>query len=201
MTVLRSILNVFFGWCINCVTLYLFSNRSHTLAYVANTGKIYAFGQGSSGQLGMGKKEAACFHPKICRGAWDTMQPSGIILREMFAGGDQSFAVVSLGSNALPPIDFRRQRPALLPLSLTLTKADQLCIALSKLQDEDSLLEDVLHREFEIMCGSLSGWNGSFLGPGDEHFATGSKVIGMDILQADEALTKLAIFCKAVGAV
>lgn len=168
------------------------------MVYIMDSGKIYGFGLGSNGQLWTGKREG-CSLPKICRGAWDIMQPSGVVLRELYAGGDQSFAVVALGSKPAPPIDFRLERPLITPLAFTTDNASRMTAALTKLEGEDALLDDAEMHELMMLCGCVCSWNSSFLEPSDLHYSTGSKVIGIDLEAAKDALGKLSEAFNSVG--
>lgn len=94
-----------------------FSIRYHTLAFVPAHGRIYAFGMGTSGQLG-GSTTANTNSPQLVQGPWVTSgsTPNGLsssdcmeldnpseslaicqrlIVSKILAGGDQSFALVS----------------------------------------------------------------------------------------------------------
>ena len=61
--------------------------RRHTLVYQEATRRLYAFGLGASGQLGNGRL-------KSCNAPEAVVLPEGARVTQIFAGGDQSFAVV-----------------------------------------------------------------------------------------------------------
>lgn len=81
-------------------------NRGHTLAYVPKSGKLYAFGLGENGQLGLSNTENknspfSIQGPFISgsrpRSRHSSMQVDNqgpeLRIRRIFAGGDQSFVV------------------------------------------------------------------------------------------------------------
>ena len=91
--------------CNICVTWIC---RCHTLAVVQSSGRVYGFGLGTSGQLGTGSMKNTPV-PTPVQGHWtnrerlqqtlvesqmDTSEGTspGVVVREVFAGGDQSFA-------------------------------------------------------------------------------------------------------------
>lgn len=89
--------------------------RCHTLAFVPSKGRIYAFGLCGSGQLGT-KSIANVNAPQLVLGQWETTvsvagannagaladesssvnsEGNHLVVRNIFCGGDQSFALVS----------------------------------------------------------------------------------------------------------
>ena len=83
--------------------------RCHTLAFIPSRGRVYAFGLGGSGQLGL-KSSNNMTSPQPVIGPWvapnssiqmevedfdDTSAIQTISVRKIFCGGDQSFALVS----------------------------------------------------------------------------------------------------------
>ncbi|OQV22441.1 putative E3 ubiquitin-protein ligase HERC4 [Hypsibius exemplaris] len=175
------------------------AGRFHTICYVRTTGKLYGFGLAASGQLGIGLR-ANSQHPVV--GATSLLQPAsenggrGQQLIELFAGGDQSFAVVSKTSRPLPPVDFATERPGRQVPALFTSKAEHFVKLLCDIQDDDFLLDTTTHHELEAVCGSLACWNGSFLGPGEDHFSTSLKTSGVDLTQAYDSLRSLSDACK-----
>lgn len=84
--------------------------RGHTLAYVPKSGKLYAFGLGGSGQLGMSSTEnknspfsvlspsAAGVGPECSHSAMEVdSQGPELRVRSIHAGGDQSFVIAHDG--------------------------------------------------------------------------------------------------------
>ena len=92
--------------------------RCHTLALVQPSGKVYGFGLATSGQLGAGPAEKTAT-PTLVRGQWLSCETltgvvrgelgeggsvvrgelgegvtGGMVVRDLFAGGDQSFATL-----------------------------------------------------------------------------------------------------------
>ena len=87
--------------------------RCHTLAFIPSHGRVYAFGQGGSGQLGL-MSSCNMNSPQLIAGPWiepnssthmDVDQDDSVIIdepavqleavRSIFCGGDQSFALVT----------------------------------------------------------------------------------------------------------
>ena len=164
--------------------------RFHTLTYVLNSGRLYGFGKGGSGQLALNNRDNQR-HPVPCQ----TMQELDGKLHEVFAGGDQSFAVMN---GSVTSVDFRLQRPLLSSPAWTIPVVERLEFSLGQLVDEESLLDDSLQQQLETLCLSLSSWNGAFLGPDDEHYYYGSKNPGVDLIEADKALIRLSKVMKTV---
>eukprot|EP00117_Sycon_ciliatum_P022599 scpid26700/ scgid19449/ Probable E3 ubiquitin-protein ligase HERC3; HECT domain and RCC1-like domain-containing protein 3 len=92
--------------------------RRHTLALVAVTGKLYAFGQNGCGQLGTGDYATQNLPTLVAGQDWraystdadmgaqapGSSPPPRAMISLIAAGGDQSFAVINTDS---PPLDFR----------------------------------------------------------------------------------------------
>merc|ERR1711911_153308 len=95
--------------------------RCHTLAFIPSHGRVYAFGLGGSGQLGL---TSSCNRnsPQLVAGPW--IEPNGLVpmetdqdssevihvpsevVRSIFCGGDQSFALVTPDMVGLISINF-----------------------------------------------------------------------------------------------
>uniref|UniRef100_A0A4W5PCB8 Uncharacterized protein n=1 Tax=Hucho hucho TaxID=62062 RepID=A0A4W5PCB8_9TELE len=65
---------------------------THTLALTLPDGKVFTWGQNSSGQLGLGKGEPSTLSPQPVKSL------SGIPLAQITAGGDHSFALTLSGA-------------------------------------------------------------------------------------------------------
>lgn len=86
----------------NMLDRLFYSCRRHTLAYAPNSGRLYAFGLGASGQLGVDGRHNK-FNPVVVQGPWvpfsssaDAMlDENSVVLRHIFVGGAQCFALVS----------------------------------------------------------------------------------------------------------
>ena len=81
-------------------------NRNHTLALVKSSGKVFSFGQGTSGQLGTGALKNSCV-PIVASGNWlppstlddcssGTPVDPGNVVKRIFTGGNCSFASVAI---------------------------------------------------------------------------------------------------------
>lgn len=98
---------------IHKILIILLYFRCHTLAFVPSKGRIYAFGLGGSGQLGT-KSTVNVNSPQLVIGPWETtnnlhggapknntgaalseIQSKRLVVRNIFCGGDQSFALIS----------------------------------------------------------------------------------------------------------
>lgn len=84
------------------VLFSLFSYRNHTIALVKSSGKVFSFGQGTSGQLGTGALKNSSV-PIVSSGNWlplnalddcssGTPVDPGNVVKRVFAGGNCSFA-------------------------------------------------------------------------------------------------------------
>lgn len=78
--------------------------RRHTLALVPSRGRVYAFGVGGTGQLGIGVQVNYSTTPQVVRGLWvspvettlaATPDPSDYVVKRIYSGGDQCFVTVS----------------------------------------------------------------------------------------------------------
>jgi len=100
------------------ITQVACGNR-HTMALVPSRGRVYAFGLGSSGQLGT-RSTKSLMLPQVVIGPW--VSPSGsallqsndakvaVVIHQIFSGGDQSIVTTSLFMDKLPPEDFRNYK-------------------------------------------------------------------------------------------
>jgi E3 ubiquitin-protein ligase HERC4 len=107
--------------------------RCHTLALVKSSGKLYGFGLGSSGQLGVGSTGNVAT-PTLVQGNWmnkevlpsllgtsvDPNEVEGVVVRRVFAGGDQSFASLVVPGEQDGSVigDCRRKHLSCLPPSI-----------------------------------------------------------------------------------
>lgn len=92
------------------------SNRSHTLAFVPKAGRLYSFGQGGSGQLGIDSLDNKN-SPFLVKGPWKSTasgsssmqvdnEAADLSVKHIFCGGDQSF-VVTHNSDVSDSVSFR----------------------------------------------------------------------------------------------
>ncbi|EDO34592.1 predicted protein [Nematostella vectensis] len=144
--------------------------RAHTLALVPSSGRVYTFGRGGDGQLGLGVTNN-CNSPMTAKGPWlrsnniKSMLPEAdgdsvvYTVRRIDAGGDHCFAMASsYGDETDGPEDMRLPRPSqsILHLSVPVT------MDLVKRATIASDLSDVSEK-LEIIFSSLACLNGSFL--------------------------------------
>lgn len=82
----------------------MFDFRRHTLALVPSRGRVYAFGLGGAGQLGIGAQLNYSTTPQVVSGPWKspaevtcdtTPEPSDVIVKRIYSGGDHCFVTVS----------------------------------------------------------------------------------------------------------
>ncbi|XP_043916330.1 probable E3 ubiquitin-protein ligase HERC3 [Protopterus annectens] len=159
--------------------------RQHTLAFVPSTGAIYAFGCDKLGQLGIGRRSLFAAAPYPVKGLWTAYSrqpPSSIdvsrfyVVKCIFCGGDQSFAVCFRYENSIFPDDFRTINHARCP---KLINSETVDLWRQKLTDgSDSCTASGIIK----VLSSAACWNGSFLDEkNDEHFKTNPKIPGIDL--------------------
>ncbi|XP_041773401.1 probable E3 ubiquitin-protein ligase HERC4 isoform X1 [Anopheles merus] len=163
--------------------------RRHTLAFVPSRGKIYGFGLGGVGQLGIGMVGNHST-PQIVRGPWfkTDFQPSDcdetqIIVNRIFSGGDQCFVSLLGGDESA---DFRVYDDSTQILSLSLEMGKEL----AKIEPEQTVELDVIS-SVETIFKSLACLNGSLLLPNDAHLCCTSKHPGVDMGAAEETFDQI----------
>ncbi|XP_055608814.1 probable E3 ubiquitin-protein ligase HERC4 isoform X2 [Uranotaenia lowii] len=161
--------------------------RRHTLAFVPSRGKIYAFGLGGVGQLGVGA--SANFNtPQIVRGPWIDPGPGPIpvlCVNRIFSGGDQCFVMLQQTNNCLPS-DYRMYDPA----SQILTLSSEVSSSLANTKPNETVDMDLIAL-VETVFRSLACFNGSWLEQNDAHFCCTSKHPGVDIVAAEETFENI----------
>ncbi|XP_019534612.2 probable E3 ubiquitin-protein ligase HERC4 isoform X2 [Aedes albopictus] len=172
--------------------------RRHTLAFVPSRGKIYGFGLGGVGQLGVGVS-SNYNTPQIVRGPWIDPGPNAtlntlttppvtqLIVGKIFAGGDQCF--VSLfddGPDSIGSADYRLYDPNTQILSMSSEISQKLC----GIQPEETIDIDLLS-VIETVFKSLACFNGSWLLPYEQHLCCSSKQPGVDMESAHEAFENI----------
>ncbi|GAU89958.1 hypothetical protein RvY_02448 [Ramazzottius varieornatus] len=179
------------------------AGRFHTLAFVQSSMRLFAFGLSGSGQLGLGSSTGKnVLSPALVTKFATTAQmnkiPNGpvYLVKEVFAGGDQTFVLAYNNWTSEVSRDFTRGRRLKRIAVLDKQRVQVLTEALRDLKGEDSLLDTEMNRELEVMVGSASSWNGSFLGPGDEHYTCVEGHSGVMVQEARVALKELATDCN-----
>ncbi|XP_065086376.1 probable E3 ubiquitin-protein ligase HERC4 isoform X2 [Ochlerotatus camptorhynchus] len=167
--------------------------RRHTLAFVPSRGKIYGFGLGGVGQLGVGISTSSNT-PQIVRGPWidsgsdkivtiNPGPPVKLIVGRIFSGGDQCF--VSLQANDSDNIgsaDYRLHDPNSQILSMSSDISKSLC----RIQPDETVDIDLL-TVVETVFRSLACFNGSWLLPNEQHFCCTSKHSGVNMEAVEES--------------
>lgn len=153
--------------------------RQHTLAYTPLSGKMYSFGLGGNGQLGL-RTTSNRKSPATIKGPWTPNDHSPesepcCHIKTIYAGGDQSFAHYWT-SNSSPVTDNDK----------TLNSQRKIC----------TLSEEVIHKwisysgrlpldltnEIDLVFSSASCLNGSFLSRSNpDHYSTSGKCSGVDM--------------------
>uniref|UniRef100_A0A0B7B2U7 HECT domain-containing protein n=1 Tax=Arion vulgaris TaxID=1028688 RepID=A0A0B7B2U7_9EUPU len=162
--------------------------RGHTLAYVPKSGRLYAFGLGGSGQLGISstenKNSPVCVPRPFAAGtgplsSHSSMQVDNqgpeLRVRCIHGGGDQSF-VIADDADKCASDDFRLKDPTRQILTLSKGRIEMLR-PLGALDTPSHELTDELDKIFS----NASCLNGSFLLPNDEHYGSSSKKHGVDM--------------------
>ncbi|CAG9823178.1 unnamed protein product [Phaedon cochleariae] len=163
--------------------------RQHSLALVPSRGRVYSFGTGGSGQLGL-RKTISASTPQVVLGPW--VSPSGvsliaapevvgnIVIQRIFAGGDHCFVSVIPQQSTASPYDCRDLSEDTQILVITESYAE----SLARTPCEGAVDQDVL-TFLETFFKSLSCLNGSFLLDNGGHYYCTSKHHGVDLEKAE----------------
>lgn len=173
--------------------------RRHTLIFVPSRGRVYGFGLGKSGQLGNRLADSSKI-PQVVVGPW--VSPSGskliheetmdntdekIIVRQIFSGGDHSFAATSSTRDTIVH-DCRiyDQRTQITCLSIELMNE---CVNVPK----DDAVDMELMTSVEIVFKSLACINSSFWNANESKntISCSSRYSGVNIIQAEMAFDLL----------
>ncbi|XP_060067134.1 probable E3 ubiquitin-protein ligase HERC4 isoform X1 [Ylistrum balloti] len=168
--------------------------RRHTLSYVPNSGRVYAFGLGGSGQLGIGVpgnktipfpvQGAFISAEGKCSDVMDHDQP--LLVKELYAGGDHCFIIAAFPSSDVGPTDYREHEPTTQIARLT----PEMITRISKLEEDDNPL--VFFDEVVKIFSTASCLNASFLLE-QEHYGCSSKNPGVDMTLVRECMHKLGM--------
>ncbi|XP_038854960.1 probable E3 ubiquitin-protein ligase HERC3 [Salvelinus namaycush] len=157
--------------------------RHHTLAFVGPSNKIYSFGHGEQGQLGNGVKiDQSVPLPVQLPDQIDDQK-----IEHIFAGGNHSFALCTLGQES-------EERSNNLRSSVgKVTQAIDEKIIYKWISECDSKSWKKGQKEITKMFSSASCLNGSFLDKScDKHYQTSPKQSGLDFSLVRGAFRKLA---------
>lgn len=164
--------------------------RQHSLALVPSRGRVYSFGIGGSGQLGL-RKATSASTPQVVLGPW--VSPSGasvvptkattknMIIHRIFSGGDHCLVTVTAQEDRVPPYDCREYNPQTQICTLT----HELIRSLLHVTNDEPIDQDALTL-LETVFKSVACLNGSFLLPEEGHYYCTSKHHGIDMGQAEE---------------
>lgn len=154
--------------------------RQHTLAYTPLSGKMYSFGLGGNGQLGL-RTTSNRKSPATVRGPWTPNEHSDngpesepcCCVKHIYAGGDQSFAHYHT-SNSSPVTD----KSANSQRSICTLDEE---VVQKWLSYSGRLPLDVTN-EIDLVFSSASCLNGSFLSTSNpDHYSTSGKCSGVDV--------------------
>ncbi|XP_030753015.1 probable E3 ubiquitin-protein ligase HERC4 isoform X2 [Sitophilus oryzae] len=165
--------------------------RQHCLALVPSRGRVYSFGIGGSGQLGVRKTNNANT-PQAVLGPW--VSPSGnclvpsdnkigcnLVIHRIFAGGDHCYVSVVPQDKKIPNYDCREYSPDTQILSIQ----NSFVKTLLKIPSKQPVDQDVLSI-LETAFKSLACLNASFLLEDEKHYYCTSKHHGVDIKCAED---------------
>lgn len=170
--------------------------RQHCLALVPSRGRVYSFGLGFAGQLGL-RKTTNASTPQVVLGPW--VSPGGksiikhdessknYVINRIFAGGNHCFVTVTKREEMIEPYDCRVYHPTTQILVLNYDYlSTNLRLAARGRVDQEFL------SYLEIVFRSLSCLNGSFLLTNEQHYYCTSRHHGVDLDLAEKAFTAIA---------
>lgn len=170
--------------------------RQHCLAFVPSRGRVYSFGLGSTGQLGV-RKATNASTPQVVLGPW--VSPSGApvvaasnskenyVIYRIFAGGNQCFVTVNRKEKKITPYDCRELQPTTQILVLNYEYINSCLKVSQKAKVDHEFLNYV-----ETVFRSLASINGSFLLANEEHYYCTSKHHGVDLHEAEKTFSLIA---------
>lgn len=156
--------------------------RQHTLAYTPLSGKMYSFGLGGNGQLGV-RTTSNRKSPAAVRGPWtpdnhnDNSPGSeqSCFIKTIYAGGDQSFAHYRTSNSS--PVSSNDKTPNGQKTICTLNEE-----IVHKWQSYSGRLPQDITNEIDLVFSSASCLNGSFLSMSNpDHYCTSGKCSGVDM--------------------
>ncbi|XP_066150994.1 probable E3 ubiquitin-protein ligase HERC4 isoform X3 [Euwallacea fornicatus] len=171
--------------------------RQHCLSFVPSRGRVYSFGIGGSGQLGVRKTNSACT-PQVVLGPWispggsclvppDNKDDHNLVIHRIFAGGDHCFVSVIPQDRKVPPYDCRDHDPQKQILTITNSYVRTLLRILPSGQVDQEVISFL-----ETAFKSLSCLNASFLLEDDKHYYCTSKHHGVDVKLAEQTFDVIA---------
>jgi len=151
--------------------------RRHTIAYVHSSGRLYTFGLGGNGQLGLNSRQN---RPQPTLLPSLPSATSSVAVVSIYAGGDQCF-VLAGDSQLQKSRDFR----SISTNSQIVTLTKQTVQQYSEMCDVQKP-SIALQSRIEKVFSSSSCLNASFLLPGDAHFHCSRRNHGVSISEAVE---------------
>jgi E3 ubiquitin-protein ligase HERC4 len=169
--------------------------RQHALAFVPSRGRVYSYGLGGAGQLGL-RKPSNASTPQVVLGPW--VSPSGvpvvpspsnvnIVIKRIYAGGDHCFVSVTDKKSNIAPSDFRDYDTQSQILTLSVGSLEP-CVKIPV----NGQVDQELLKYLEVVFKSLASLNGSFLTKNYEHYYCTSKHHGVDMAHAEQAFSIIA---------
>ncbi|XP_045467862.1 probable E3 ubiquitin-protein ligase HERC4 isoform X2 [Harmonia axyridis] len=163
--------------------------RKHTLAFVPSGGRVYSFGVGGSGQLGL-KKISNTSTPQVVKFPWlssvgsfsaSSNKSEKYDIQRIFAGGDRSIVLVHNSGTNNSPYDCRQYDTA---SQIEEIDFDYMSKYLSF--KDDMIVDQEFLTYLEGVFKSLQCINGSFLLPGNAHYCCTSRNHGINMKLADK---------------
>ncbi|KAF7247412.1 putative E3 ubiquitin-protein ligase HERC4 [Varanus komodoensis] len=171
--------------------------RQHTSAFVPSTGRIYSFGLGGNGQLGMGSTSNRK-SPFPVKGNWlpyDGRLPlksdgeEYYCVKRIFSGGDQSFSHYVTPQDSVPADDFRYPYASRQIWTVNEGFIQRL---LNCSSSGAGRLPAEIANEIDGTFSSSGSLNGSFLAvSNDDHYRTSARFSGVDMNAARLLFHKL----------
>ncbi|XP_011505541.1 PREDICTED: probable E3 ubiquitin-protein ligase HERC4 [Ceratosolen solmsi marchali] len=162
--------------------------KRHTLALVPLHRKIYAWGIGGSGQLG-NKTARSVTTPQVVLGPWiskndptamevdsQNFAPEMHVIKHIFSGGDQCFAIVRHREDNIESDDCR----IYLPITQILTINEEQLIACQRISQNSSVDHDLM-MYIETVFKSQACINASFLLTNNAHYNCSYRQHGVDL--------------------
>ncbi|XP_014770177.1 probable E3 ubiquitin-protein ligase HERC4 [Octopus bimaculoides] len=175
--------------------------RNHTLAYASTSSKLYAFGLGGSGQLGLGTTNnrsnpfpiaTPFFATKLpermetdCDENPDLQTLAELSVKRVYSGGDHCLVVCSPVQENVAAEDFRESICEQQPLTCTQALFEEMY----SISEDEQPSQDLLER-IEKVFSSASCLNGSFLH--NDHVHCNIKNSGVDMKHVRQQVSELA---------
>ncbi|XP_074114666.1 HECT and RLD domain containing E3 ubiquitin ligase 4 isoform X1 [Cotesia typhae] len=166
--------------------------KRHMLALIPSRGRVYAWGLGGAGQLGI-KTTRTVTTPQVVLGPWVSPNGTSIyqsgaptseysidcVVKHIFTGGDHCFVTVTKRESNIPSDDSRIFDPS----TQILTVSEEQLLFCHKVPMGAPLDHDLM-MYLETVFRSQSSINGSFLLDNDQHYGCSSKHSGVDVVKA-----------------